>query len=65
VYRHLIDHRVAMRTYGRLDWAMTEYRQFVSVLMPFADVENRIARIIGAAVYGSLDSPVVRTWDPS
>ncbi len=51
VYRHLLRHRIAARTHGRLDWMDKDYRRFESILLPLADADGRIAKVLGAAVY--------------
>jgi len=51
VYRYLLIHRVPARTHGRLDWVDKEYRRFESVLLPLAEADGRISKILGAAVY--------------
>ena len=51
VYRHLLEHRVPVRTHGRLDWVDKDYRRFESILLPLAGPDGRIVKVLGGAVY--------------
>lgn len=65
VYRYLVSHRAAVRTHGRLDWVDKDYRSFESVLMPLADADGRIVKVIGAAMYNAPTHDIVGDGCPA
>lgn len=52
VYQYMIERRAPVRAHGRLDWVGKDYRRFEGIVMPLGDAEGRVAKFVGASVYG-------------
>lgn len=51
VYRLIHRARRPVRTHGQVSWVDKEYKRFESVMMPLADRDGAVIKILGAAVY--------------
>ena len=51
VYRLIYRQRIPVRTHGQVSWINKDYKRFESLMLPLADENGEVIKILGAAVY--------------
>lgn len=51
LYRLITRERRPVRTHGQLNWVDKDYKRFESVMLPLADDDGTVIKILGAALY--------------